>query len=47
MESKDFTHVDRIKTMLTRAGLQVQMSKDGVVLTPTAEFDADKLEALE
>jgi cysteinyl-tRNA synthetase len=47
MESKDFTHVDRIKTMLTQAGVQVQMSKDGVVLTPTADFDADKLEALE
>jgi cysteinyl-tRNA synthetase len=46
MQSKDFSHVDRIKAMLTQAGVQVQMSKDGVVLTATADFDADKLEAL-
>ncbi len=46
MESKDFSHVDRIKAMLTKAGVQVQMSKDGVVLSPTPEFDAGKLEAL-
>ena len=46
METKDFADVDRIKSMLVAAGVQVQMSKDGVVLTPTPEFDADKLEAL-
>lgn len=46
METKDFSHVDRIKAMLTHAGVQVKMSKDGVILTPTADFDADKLEVL-
>ncbi len=46
METKDFAHVDRIKVMLVGAGVEVKMSKDGVVLTPTAAFDADKLEAL-
>jgi cysteinyl-tRNA synthetase len=46
MESKDFSHVDAIKAMLTNAGVQVQMSKDGVILTPTADFDAGKLEAV-
>ena len=46
METKDFAHVDRIKTMLVGAGVEVKMAKDGVVLTPTAAFDADKLEAL-
>jgi cysteinyl-tRNA synthetase len=45
METKDFSAVDRIKSMLIAAGVQVQMSKEGVVLTPTPEFDADKLEA--
>jgi cysteinyl-tRNA synthetase len=47
MESKDFTTVDRIKAMLTQAGVQVKMSKDGVVLTATPEFDADKLDVLQ
>ncbi|MEQ6248250.1 cysteine--tRNA ligase [Sulfitobacter sp. HNIBRBA3233] len=46
IETKDFTHVDRIKKMLMDAGVEVQMSRDGVVLTPTPAFDAGKLEAL-
>ncbi|MEH6739776.1 MAG: cysteine--tRNA ligase [Sulfitobacter sp.] len=45
MESKDFAQVDRIKTMLLAAGVQVKMSKEGVSLTPTPDFDAAKLEA--
>lgn len=46
MESKDFTQVDRIKTMLLAAGVQVKMSKEGVSLTSTPDFDVAKLEAL-
>jgi cysteinyl-tRNA synthetase len=46
METKDFVHVDRIKAMLLEAGVEVKMSKDGVILTPTPAFDADKLGAL-
>lgn len=46
METKDFAQVDQIKTMLLAAGVQVKMSKEGVSLTPTPDFDAAKLEAL-
>ncbi len=46
METKDFAQVDRLKTMLLGAGVQVQMSKDGVSLSVTSDFDAAKLEAL-
>jgi cysteinyl-tRNA synthetase len=46
METKDFSEVDRIKTMLLAAGVQVQMSKQGVILSAAPEFDATKLEAL-
>lgn len=46
MESKDFAQVDQIKTMLLAAGVQVKMSKEGVSLTPTPDFDAAKLEVL-
>ncbi|UWR23784.1 cysteine--tRNA ligase [Sulfitobacter sp. S190] len=46
MQTKDFAEVDRIKAMLLAAGVQVQMSKDGVVLTPAADFDAAALEVL-
>ena len=46
METKDFAPVDRIKSMLMAAGVQVQMSKEGVSLSPTPDFDAEKLEAL-
>ncbi|WP_422049660.1 cysteine--tRNA ligase [Shimia sp.] len=46
METKDFAEVDRIKTALTEAGVEVRMSKAGVELLPAAGFDAAKLEAL-
>ena len=46
METKDFSEVDRVKTMLSAAGVQVQMSKEGVSLSPDSNFDPSKLEAL-
>jgi cysteinyl-tRNA synthetase len=44
--SKDFTAVDRIKTILIAAGVEVQMSREGVRLSPTPNFDPAKLDAL-
>jgi cysteinyl-tRNA synthetase len=46
MASKDFTEVDRIKTALIAAGVEVRMSKAGVELEPAANFDPAKLEGL-
>ena len=46
MESKDFSEVDRLKTALLAAGVEVRMSKAGVELLPGAGFDAAKLEGL-
>ncbi len=46
MESKDFSEVDRLKSALIDAGLEVRMSKTGVELVPGAGFDAAKLEAV-
>ncbi len=46
MQTKDFSEVDRIKSVLTDAGVEVRMSKDGVELLPTTGFDASKLEGL-
>lgn len=46
METKDFSHVDAMKTALTEAGVEVRMSKAGVELVPGAGFDASKLEGL-
>ncbi|GGO57673.1 cysteinyl-tRNA synthetase [Roseovarius pacificus] len=47
MQTKDFTEVDRLKTLLIDAGVEVRMSKDGVELIPGAGFDPAKLEGLE
>ena len=44
MQSKDFSEVDRIKSILMAAGVEVRMSKAGVDLLPSAGFDAAKLE---
>ena len=44
MQTKDFSDVDRIKTMLMEAGVEVRMSKAGVDLLPSAGFDVAKLE---
>lgn len=46
METKDFSEVDRLKSGLLDAGVEVRMSKAGVELLPGADFDAAKLEAL-
>ena len=46
METKDFAPVDALKSALTDAGVEVQMSKEGVELIPTANFAPLKLEGL-
>lgn len=46
METKDFSEVDRIKTALTALGIEVQMSRDGVSLTPPPGFDRSALEGV-
>lgn len=46
MQTKDFSDVDRMKTDLAAAGVEVRVSKTGVDLLPTADFDPAKLEAL-
>jgi len=46
MQSKDFSEVDRLKSGLIAAGVEVKMSKQGVELNPKPEFDASKLEGL-
>jgi cysteinyl-tRNA synthetase len=46
MASKDFSQVDRLKSALIAAGVEVRMSKAGVELLPGAGFDPAKLEGL-
>jgi len=46
METKNFTEVDRLKTALLNAGVEVRMTKDDVELVPGPDFDPSKLEAL-
>ena len=46
MANKDFASVDAFRSKLVEAGVDVQMSKDGVVLKAAAGFDPAKLEAL-
>ncbi|MDG2406961.1 MAG: class I tRNA ligase family protein, partial [Paracoccaceae bacterium] len=46
IQTKDFSYVDQIKSMLMTAGVEVRMSKAGVDLLPSAGFDAAKLEPL-
>ncbi len=46
METKDFSEVDRLKTALIAAGVEVRMSKAGVELVPGPDFDAGKLEGI-
>ncbi|MBV0911917.1 cysteine--tRNA ligase [Anianabacter salinae] len=45
--TKDFSEVDRLKSALLTAGVEVRMSKDGVELVPGPNFDPAKLEGLE
>lgn len=46
MQSKDFIQVDRLKSALVAAGVEVRMSKSGVDLMPGPNFDPAKLEGL-
>jgi cysteinyl-tRNA synthetase len=46
MQTKDFSEVDRLKTALIEAGVEVRMSKAGVELLAGPNFDPAKLEAL-
>ncbi|UWQ97856.1 cysteine--tRNA ligase [Rhodobacteraceae bacterium S2214] len=46
METKDFGLLDALKKQLTDAGVEVKMSKEGVTLTPSVGFDAEKLQGL-
>lgn len=46
MQTKDFSEVDRLKTALLAAGVEVRMSKAGVELLAGPDFDAAKLEGL-
>ncbi|MEP2781058.1 MAG: cysteine--tRNA ligase [Pseudoruegeria sp.] len=46
MENKDFSEVDRLKTALIAAGVEVRMSKSGVDLVAGPDFDATKLEGV-
>jgi cysteinyl-tRNA synthetase len=46
MQTKDFSEVDRLKSALVDAGVEVRMSKEGVDLIPGPGFDPAKLEAL-
>ena len=44
--SKDFSNVDSLKNGLLDAGVEVQISRFGVNLVATPDFDPSKLEAL-
>jgi cysteinyl-tRNA synthetase len=46
MQTKDFAQVDRLKSALIAAGVEVRMSKDGVELVPGPDFDPAGLEGL-
>ncbi len=46
MQTKNFDEVDRMKAILVEAGIEVRMSKDGVTLDMTPDYDPAKLEAL-
>jgi cysteinyl-tRNA synthetase len=46
LKTKDFSEVDRLKSALVDAGVEVRMSKQGVDLVPGPGFDPAKLEAL-
>ena len=46
MKTKDFSGVDKMKSILTAANVSIQMTKDEVILRPEMDFDPSKLEAL-
>ena len=39
LESKDFAEVDRLRSLMTNAGVNVMMGKDGVIVTAGPEVD--------
>ncbi|HBQ35529.1 MAG TPA: cysteine--tRNA ligase [Rhodobacteraceae bacterium] len=43
MQTKDFSELDRMKTLLQQAGVQIQMTKSAIHLTPSNGFDPAKL----
>ena len=47
LQSKDFTKLDRLKSVYISAGLDVRMGKTGVELVPAAGFDIGKLDDIE
>jgi cysteinyl-tRNA synthetase len=47
MTSKDFGQVDRYKTALADAGVDVSMSKEGIELIPRTDFSSEKLWSIE
>ncbi|MGB2892089.1 MAG: cysteine--tRNA ligase [Albidovulum sp.] len=46
-ETKDFSLVDRYKRELVEAGVEVRMSKEGIELVPTSDFDSARLWGIE
>lgn len=46
MQSKDFSEVDRLKSVYVSAGLDVRMSKASVELVPAAGFDIGRLDSI-
>ena len=44
MKTKDFSELDKLKSSFISAGLDVQMSKDGIKLIVGLQFDSSKLE---
>jgi cysteinyl-tRNA synthetase len=46
MQTMDFSHVDRLKSALVSAGVEVRMSKNDVDLVPGPSFDPSKLAGL-
>ncbi len=46
-ETKDFSAIDRYKSLLTAAGIEVRMTREGVTLVPTDSADADAVWAIE
>ena len=46
MQSKDFSEVDRLKSVYVSAGLDVRMSKASVELVPATGFDIGRLDSI-
>ena len=46
MITKNFDHLDDLKDKLSKAGVEIQMSKDTVRLIPTLKLDLTKLERI-